>query len=117
MINDPENQTTQSKPNSLSGEDWEQRLVGPFGWASGYLTEWRCVSCRQPLTKNQVLYSEGMCPKCGHRKTNAGTIVAVEGVPYRLRRTGPWWMIWKRPERVYRSNVASDLSRTRSGSD
>jgi hypothetical protein len=41
MTNDSENQTTQSKPNSPAGEDWEQRLVGLAHWIANPFIRYR----------------------------------------------------------------------------
>lgn len=53
-----------------------------------------CTSCKGVLTYNQVMYSRGCCPLCGHMGPAACTIVATTSRAVRFIRTAPWWKFW-----------------------
>lgn len=38
-----------------------------------YIPVYRCTDCKEVLSNNQVMYSDGVCPKCGN--IAAGTSV------------------------------------------
>lgn len=83
--------------------DIEQAASGPgkYGWASGWLTEFRCVCCGKAMSYYEKMHSHGRCGMCGFHGHRGSTVVAVKEVPYRLRRRAPRWKFWVRPERVY----------------
>jgi len=40
-----------------------------------YVNVEKCVNCNGILKNSQVMYSDGVCPLCGHKGANACTIV------------------------------------------
>lgn len=70
-------------------------------WSSGWYRVQFCVSCNEELDDLTVMYSNGICPKCGNMEP--GTIVDTKS---RSART--WypnlieWLKGKRPYREYR---------------
>ncbi len=45
-----------------------------------YVNQQLCSKCKKYLTDNQIYYSNGRCPLCGHRGEQAGTIVDVDNI-------------------------------------
>lgn len=41
----------------------------------------KCVECLKKLTNEERMYNRGTCPHCGHRGSNAATIVDTLMVP------------------------------------
>lgn len=60
-----------------------------------------CVNCKEELTKHEIMYSNGRCPKCGYKGENAVTICDTFERGYRLVRKYPFWMFWEKSEREY----------------
>lgn len=61
-----------------------------------------CVECHGELTIDQVYYSHGVCPLCGHCRSKPSTVVDYYEKVYRLIRINPWWKFWK--QQFERSN-------------
>jgi len=72
-------------------------------------TEYRCVSCKKPVTYEQKMRSHGRCPLCGYKDAEACTIMKTTERAYRLvrralwwqPRPASWWQFWVRPTREY----------------
>ena len=54
------------------------------------------MNCHNELSSNQRMYSSGLCPLCGYKHRDAGTIVYTYEKAYRNIRIAPFWMFWKR---------------------
>jgi hypothetical protein len=67
--------------------------------AEFWTAEFRCVGCSSALSEYDRLYSDGVCPKCGHQSD--GTICDAQKVAVpKMRRSRPWWYFWGGPEYV-----------------
>ena len=74
--------------------DW--KLVRYSRWTPA----WFCIKCHGRLSNHSVMYSNGMCPLCGYKDRQAGTIVETYFRPFRwkvYRRKG--WLGWILPRR------------------
>lgn len=81
-----------------------QQIESPFGFATDWKTEYRCINCDAEITWQVKMASQGRCPMCGHKSKRAGTIVETNDKAYRMRRTAPRWKFWQSLERVYEHN-------------
>lgn len=63
-----------------------------------YKSAYFCIACKEELTYNQKMDSNGRCPKCGFKSASAGTIVSVKERAYRWVKvpSGKWWIPDKR---------------------
>ncbi len=50
-----------------------------------YRNRYRCVKCEGNLTFEQVMYSLGRCPLCGHKGEHACTVVETTEYAERVR--------------------------------
>jgi predicted RNA-binding Zn-ribbon protein involved in translation (DUF1610 family) len=53
-----------------------------------------CVKCEGRLKYSQKMYSDGVCPKCGH--VTIGTICETNKVIIKEIKHHEWWQFWKR---------------------
>ena len=53
-----------------------------------------CKSCKQELTRNQRMYSYGVCPLCGYKDIKNLTIVATIEMVKKYIKIHPWWKFW-----------------------
>lgn len=60
-----------------------------------------CNYCKESLTRYQVSYSGGRCPKCGFKAEATGTFVDAKEVFYRLLPRSKWWKFWERRQKEY----------------
>ena len=65
-----------------------------------------CISCNKALSFIERMYSDGVCPHCGHI-TNA-TICASRKRAYRMKTTG--WLWWKVTEKIYLNETPPGVS-------
>ena len=73
----------------------------PIEQTEPWRVAWFCASCDGELSWGQVMYSHGMCPRCGHKGRGAVTIVDTMERSYRLS-PRPWWRFWERRSREWR---------------
>ena len=61
-----------------------------------------CFKCSAELTHHEKMYSDGRCPKCGHKQFRNSTIVATYDRGYYFKKvpSGKWY-IPDKYERVY----------------
>lgn len=62
-----------------------------------------CASCNEVLTREEIHYSDGICPFCGEvgspqkfRNIDLKTEVNVIEKVRRWNKTTPWWMFWSK---------------------
>lgn len=53
-----------------------------------YRAVYCCVGCRKALSRQQRMYSSGVCPHCGYSEEGEPTIVPCER---QVVRVVPWW--------------------------
>jgi len=62
-----------------------------------YIRVRSCVSCKTDLTDDEIHFSKGCCPHCGHIEKFAGTIVATRTRSAKIEVTEyPLWQFWKK---------------------
>jgi DNA-directed RNA polymerase subunit RPC12/RpoP len=57
-------------------------------WESGY----RCTECKGDMTRHEKMYSQGVCPTCGH--ISFSTVCSTEQYSYRYRWHRPDGILW-----------------------
>lgn len=87
-------------------------IVALAWWLSGdpigpWLTEYRCAACSHVVSDHTVMYSDGRCPYCAHKRGNS-TVMDTTEHAYRWIRIDPWWKFWRLAKREY--HVDSDIS-------
>ena len=60
-----------------------------------------CNNCERRLNNNEIVYSRGICPKCGY--DNNGTVCKIRTVILKEIKHYPWWQLWNR-KRTYIGN-------------
>jgi transcription initiation factor IIE alpha subunit len=53
-----------------------------------YIAQFHCTQCDKVLTFNQVMNSNGVCPKCGH--VTKGTVCSTNKKVVKVERKS-WW--------------------------
>lgn len=59
----------------------------------GWFKIYNCVKCKNELTYNQVMYNNGVCPKCGF--DSVSTICDTHSIIAKRVLCGKWWEFWK----------------------